>query len=178
MRKDENSGEGHELGRMAPNMGAGGSYPQAISDPEKKEDRRETRGMRWADCEDDEGKEEEERKQEEERRAQEAREEEMRAQEAREKEVSAQGERESHMREGPKRARWRKKEMTTQEKCVEIKKEAKFNARKNDVSNRHMSWWKNARWIRVDSGPHMRTARGPPMNLASSQKGSRTGLRR
>ena len=33
-RKDENNGEGHELDRMAPNMGAGGSYPQAISDPE------------------------------------------------------------------------------------------------------------------------------------------------
>ena len=35
-RKDENNGEGHELGRMAPNMGAGGSHPQAISDPEKE----------------------------------------------------------------------------------------------------------------------------------------------
>ena len=23
-----------------------------------------------------------------------------------------------------------------------------------------MTWWKNAWWIRVDSGPHMRTARG------------------
>ena len=30
----------------------------------------------------------------------------------------------------------------------------------NDVSNRHMTWWRNAWWIRVDSGPHMRTARG------------------
>ena len=29
----------------------------------------------------------------------------------------------------------------------------------NDVLNRHMTWWKNAWWIRVDSGPHMRTAR-------------------
>ena len=30
-RKDENNGEGQELGRMAPNMGVGGSYTQAIS---------------------------------------------------------------------------------------------------------------------------------------------------
>ena len=28
------------------------------------------------------------------------------------------------------------------------------------VSNRHMTWWKNAWWIRVDGGPHMRTERG------------------
>ena len=39
----------------APNMGAGGSHTQAMSVPE----RRETRGMRWADCEDDERQEEE-----------------------------------------------------------------------------------------------------------------------
>ena len=30
----------------------------------------------------------------------------------------------------------------------------------HDVSNRHMTWWRNAWWIRMDSGPHMRTARG------------------
>ena len=69
-RKDENNGKGHELGRMAPNMGAGGSYPR------KK--KRETRGMRWADCEDDEGKEEEEREQEKEKETrQETRQEEL-----------------------------------------------------------------------------------------------------
>ena len=28
------------------------------------------------------------------------------------------------------------------------------------VSNRHMTWWHNAWWIRVDNGPHMRSARG------------------
>ena len=43
--------------RMAPNMGAGGSHPQAMSDPRKK---KETRGLRWADCNDEEGKENEE----------------------------------------------------------------------------------------------------------------------
>ena len=29
-----------------------------------------------------------------------------------------------------------------------------------DVSNRHMTWWRNAWWVRMDSGPHLRTARG------------------
>ena len=47
-----------QRGRVAPNMGAGGSHPQATSDPRKK--KKETRVLRWADCEDDEGKEEEE----------------------------------------------------------------------------------------------------------------------
>ena len=27
------------------------------------------------------------------------------------------------------------------------------------VSDRHMMWWRNAWWIRIDSGPHLRTAR-------------------
>ena len=49
--------------------------------------------------------------------------------------------------------------MTSQEKCVEAKKENSMHE-ENDVSNRHMTWWRNAWWIRVNSGPHMRTARG------------------
>ena len=28
------------------------------------------------------------------------------------------------------------------------------------VSNRHMTWWQNAWWVRVNNGPRMRTARG------------------
>ena len=28
------------------------------------------------------------------------------------------------------------------------------------VWNRHMTWWQNAWWIRVDNGPHMCSARG------------------
>ena len=28
------------------------------------------------------------------------------------------------------------------------------------VSNRHMTWWRNAWWIRVENGSHMQTARG------------------
>ena len=27
------------------------------------------------------------------------------------------------------------------------------------VSNRHMTWWQNAWWVRVNHGPHLRTAR-------------------
>ena len=27
------------------------------------------------------------------------------------------------------------------------------------VSNRHMTWWRNAWWVRVNNGPHLRTAR-------------------
>ena len=53
-----------------------------------------------------------------------------------------------------------KEEMTTQEKCVEEKKETNSMHEESDVSNRHMTWWKNAWWIRTDGGPHMRTARG------------------
>ena len=30
----------------------------------------------------------------------------------------------------------------------------------NDVSNRHMTWWRNAWWVRMDNDPHLRTARG------------------
>ena len=59
MQKKEDAQEG-QRGRMAPNMGTGGSHPQAMSVPET----RETRGMIWADCEDDERLEEEEREQE------------------------------------------------------------------------------------------------------------------
>ena len=49
--------------QVAPNMGAGGSYPQAMTDPQEEEEaeerRKGTRRPRWSDCEDDEGKEEE-----------------------------------------------------------------------------------------------------------------------
>ena len=27
------------------------------------------------------------------------------------------------------------------------------------MSNRHMTWWQNAWWVRVNNGPHLRTAR-------------------
>ena len=47
--------------RMAPNMGAGGSHPQATSDPGKEEkEKKETRVLSWADCNDEEAEENEE----------------------------------------------------------------------------------------------------------------------
>ena len=48
MQKEEEDKEG-QRGRLAPNMGAGGSHPQAMSVTERKE----SQEMRWADCEDD-----------------------------------------------------------------------------------------------------------------------------
>ena len=50
-----------EWGRVAPNMGAGGSHPQATSDPGKEEKgKKETRVLSWTDCNDEEAKEDEE----------------------------------------------------------------------------------------------------------------------
>ena len=46
------------------------------------------------------------------------------------------------------------------------------------VSNRHMTWWHNAWWIRVDNGPHNAQRQGTAQNLASSQASGRTGPRR
>ena len=43
--------------------------------------------------------------------------------------------------------------VTTQEKCVEAKKETNSMHEESDVSKRHMTWWKNAWWIRMDGGP-------------------------
>ena len=50
-------------------------------------------------------------------------------------------------------------EMTTQENCVEVKKERNSMHEEGHVSNRHMIWWQNAWWVRVNNGPHLRTAR-------------------
>ena len=50
--------------------------------------------------------------------------------------------------------------MRTQEKCVEDNKEGNSMHEGNDVSNRHMTWWRDAWWVRMDNGPHIRTARG------------------
>ena len=98
---------------------------------------------------------------EEEARAHEEREKETRAQEEREKEAKAQEERREEERTvQAKQGHEGKAEMTTPGECVEEKKERKSMQEESDVSNRHMTWWKNAWWIRVDGGPHMRTARG------------------
>ena len=55
-------------------------------------------------------------------------------------------------------------ERTEQEREVEVQggQEEDVNSVHDEchVSNRHMTWWHNAWWIRVDNGPHMRSARG------------------
>ena len=265
MMQQEEMEHEEQRGRVAPNMGAGGSHPQATSDPRKK--KKETREMRWADCEDDERQEEGKKEQEteketrqetgqeeltnekppgleqkedeekeekekraqearedeerraqearrreesaearedEERRAQEAREEERRAQEAREeerkaqeareqkrvqeaqaREAKAQEEREREMKAQEERER----EVSTHEERREQEREAEAQGghesdvkaqeghegevkaqeeqgedanslhEESHVSNRHMTWWRNAWWVRVNNGPHLQTAR-------------------
>ena len=94
-------------------------------------------------------------------------------QEEQEKEVSVQGERESDAREGEAQEERREEreveaqeghdgeeEMATQEKCVEAKKETNSMNEENDASNRHMTWWRDAWWVRVNSGPHF-----PPLRF-------------
>ena len=63
MMQQEEMEHEEQRGRVAPNMGAGGSHPQATSDPRKK--KKETRVLRWADCNDEKGKENEEEVEEE-----------------------------------------------------------------------------------------------------------------
>ena len=63
MMQQEEMEHEEQRGRVAPNMGAGGPHPQATSDPRKKN--KETRVLRWADCNDEEGKENEEEVEEE-----------------------------------------------------------------------------------------------------------------
>ena len=53
-----------------------------------------------------------------------------------------------------------KKRRQRKRNALKSKKEANSMNEEKDVSNRHMTWWRSAWWIRVDSGPHMRTARG------------------
>ena len=38
-------------------------------------------------------------------------------------------------------------------------KDANSLHEESHVSNRHMTWWHNAWWVRVNNGPHLRTAR-------------------
>ena len=63
MDEDQEAEEEDERGRVAPNMGAGGSHPQATSDPGKE--KKETRVLSWADCNDEEVEENEEEVEEE-----------------------------------------------------------------------------------------------------------------
>ena len=61
MMQKEEMEQGKRRGRVAPNMGAGGSQPQATSDPGKEEkEKKWTRVLSWADCNDEEVQENEE----------------------------------------------------------------------------------------------------------------------
>ena len=59
--EEEQKADEEERGRVAPNMGAGGSHPQAMSDPGNgEEEKREARVLSWADCKDEEVEENQE----------------------------------------------------------------------------------------------------------------------
>ena len=76
---------------------------------------------------------------------------EKRVQEAREEEAkAAQGKQEGEERVDAQGGCRRKE--------GEMKDENSLHE-ESHVSDRHMTWWRNAWWIRMDSGPHLRTAR-------------------
>ena len=53
--------------------------------------------------------------------------------------------------------------MTTQEECVEEKREEENNRILNEsheVPNRYMTWWRGAWWIRINDGSSMHSAKG------------------
>ena len=113
--------------------------------------------MRAQEAQDEEERKPQEAREDEERRVRtrlERRRSERKKQE--EKEAKAQEERREEERK-VQAQEWHegKEEMTTQGECVEEKKETNSVQEEHDVSNRHVTWW-----IRVDSGPHLQTARG------------------
>ena len=46
----------------------------------------------------------------------------------------------------------------------------------NDVSNRHMTWWRRAWWIGIDNGSSMRTARGRRRVLRAARRPNRLAM--
>ena len=48
----------------------------------------------------------------------------------------------------------------TQKECFGEEESRNSTFEDNDVSNRHMTWWKRSRWIRNDDGSSMRSTRG------------------
>ena len=65
MMQQEEMEHEEQRGRVAPNMGAGGSHTQAKSDPRKENEKKETRVLSWAGCNDEEQKDNEEKAEEE-----------------------------------------------------------------------------------------------------------------
>ena len=84
---------------------------------------------------------------------QEAREKEAKAQEEQERQVEAQGGREDEVKAQGEHESEVKAHGGQEEDANSLHEEC-------HVSNRHMTWWHNAWWVRVDNGPHMRSARG------------------
>ena len=120
-----------------------------------------------------EAREDEERKAQEERerlareaKAQEEREREAMAQEERERKAKAQEEREKEVSAHEERKEQDREAEVQGEHEGEVKAQGEQGENANSlheeshVSNRHMTWWRNAWWIRVENGPHMQTARG------------------
>ena len=70
-----------------------------------------------------------------------------------EREVEAQGEHESEVKAHERHEGEVKAQGEQEEDANSLPEEC-------HVSNRHMTCWHNAWWIRVDNGPHMRSARG------------------
>ena len=98
---------------------------------------------------------------------------EARMQEAREKEVEAQEE--QRREEGREERRNKERDVEPQggqggEERVDAqggreRKEGETNDEnslheESHASDRYLTWWRNAWWVRVNNGPHMRTARG------------------
>ena len=53
-----------------------------------------------------------------------------------------------------------KKRRQRKRNALKRRREVNSMHEENDVSNRHMTWWRDAWWVRMDNGPHLRTARG------------------
>ena len=105
-----------------------------------KKERREKNRRQKGKRETGQREESEQKREEEEKRAREAREE-ARAEEKKEE-----------LR--PRKGTEEKKRRQRKRIALKPKRETNSMHEEDDVSNRHMTWWKNAWWIRVDGGPH------------------------
>ena len=91
-----------------------------------------------------------------------------------EREVDAQGgqERRVEAQGGTKT----KEKNAKREGSVEEKREGTNSMQeKNHVSNRHMTWWQKSWWVRIDNGPHLRTARGRRQAWRAATRAARGG---
>ena len=82
--------------------------------------------------------------------------------EKQQKEVKAQGTREEQGK-GKALGERDRGGRITREECVEQEKnevDTDLTFEDKNASNRHMTWWKRAWWIRFDDGSSMRSARG------------------